>query len=156
MLWLLHIQRQFNTVIRDFGPVKGKKPRYVPCNSILRDELKRLIQKDRLSHDQTFFHTETGTPIDHDNFTDRYFEKDVAGAGVKRIRFHDLRHTGTTLMIAGGLDVKTVKEICGHIDISTTMRYVHLLGDSIRNVARTYSVTPSAESPKLHLVQKSG
>lgn len=64
---------------------------------------------------------------------------------MKKVRFHDLRHTGTTLMIAGGLDIKTVQEICGHKDISTTMNYVHLLGDSVRQAARTFLVGPSSE-----------
>jgi len=149
---LLHVSRQFDLVVRDFRPPKGKKARYVPCNPVLRSELKALIGRDRLRPDQTFFRTETGVPFDHDNFTDRYFEKDVAEACVKRIRFHDLRHTGTTLMIADRLDIKTVQEICGHKDIATTMRYVHLLGDSIREAARTFSVVPSQVKPALQIV----
>lgn len=149
---LLHIQRQFDLVVRDFRPTKGKKSRYVPCNSVLKAELQQLIRQDRIGKDQTFFRTATGTPIDHDNFVDRYFEKDVAEASVKKIRFHDLRHTGTTLMIAGGLDIKTVQEICGHKDISTTMNYVHLLGDSVKQAARTFSVVPIAQKPTLQIV----
>lgn len=137
---LLHVQRQFDLVVRGFRPPKGKKSRYVPCNAVLRAELQRLGK----SRDHTFFRTHTGAPIDHDNFTDRFFEKDVAEARLKKIRFHDLRHTGTTLMIAGGLDIKTVQEICGHKDISTTMNYVHLLGDSVRQAARTFLVGPSS------------
>jgi len=48
----------------------------------------------------------------------------------------------------GRLDIKTVQEICGHKDVTTTMNYVHLLGDSIRQAARSFSVVP--EGGKKH------
>lgn len=146
---LLHIQRQFDLVVRDFRPPKGKRSRYVPCNPFLRAELKQIIEQDRLGQKKTFFCTDVGSPIDHDNFVDRCFEKDIAEAGVKRIRFHDLRHTGTTLMIADGLDLKTVQDICGHQDITTTMQYVHMLGDSIKKASRSFAVIPEAPKPLL-------
>lgn len=149
---LLHIQRQFDLVTKDFRPPKGKKSRYVPCNSFLRTELRRIIERDGIGQEKTFFQTSSGNPIDHDNFVGRCFEKDIAEAGAKRIRFHDLRHTGTTLMIADGLDIKTVQEICGHKDIATTMRYVHLLGDSVRKASRSFAVVPESQPP-LQLVR---
>ena len=46
-------------------------------------------------------------------------------ARVPDLRFHDLRHTAATLMIMGGIDIVTVKEILGHSDIQMTMRYAH-------------------------------
>ncbi|MFN8845813.1 MAG: tyrosine-type recombinase/integrase, partial [Bdellovibrionales bacterium] len=104
------------------------------------------------------FRNEKGLPICHDNFSDRQFAKDLKAWGGKRIRFHDLRHTSTTLMIANGVDIKTVKEICGHADITTTMNYVHLLSGSIANVSKVFSLKPSfsekevAAEKKLKLV----
>lgn len=57
-------------------------------------------------------------------------------------------------MIASGLDLKTVKEICGHQDVATTMRYAHLLGDSIKQAARSFSVVPNvANPPQLRVVR---
>ncbi len=53
-----------------------------------------------------------------------------------------MRHTATTLMIANGVDLKTVKEICGHKSIATTMNYVHLVAENLRSVAKSFSVTP--------------
>ena len=47
------------------------------------------------------------------------------GAGVRRLRFHDLRHTFGTQAIASGAHVMDVKEWMGHRHLSTTMRYVH-------------------------------
>jgi site-specific recombinase XerD len=46
-------------------------------------------------------------------------------------------------MLAKGVDVKTVKEILGHEDISTTMKYVHLVGDRIKQVSRSFSIRPA-------------
>lgn len=138
----LWVRRQFNRVTLDFGPTKGKKARHVPCSEDLYVELQKLINNQRLKPDDTIFRNEKGLPVCHDNFADRQFMKDLKVWGGKRIRFHDLRHTATTLMIANGIDIKTVKEICGHADITTTMNYVHLLSGSIANVSKVFSLKP--------------
>ena len=39
--------------------------------------------------------------------------------------FHDLRHFRATQWLINGVDVRTVKELLGHADIQTTMRYLH-------------------------------
>src|SRR5439155_3783573 len=47
-------------------------------------------------------------------------------AGVRLVRFHDLRHTTATVMLAQGIDVRTVADVLGHSDVATTLRtYVH-------------------------------
>jgi integrase len=45
-------------------------------------------------------------------------------AGLRPLRFHDLRHTFGTRMIAKA-DIRRVQEWMGHADIQTTMRYLH-------------------------------
>lgn len=136
------VRRQFNRVTNDFGPTKSKKGRLVPSPEILTLELKRLIQEYDISNTQTIFRNEQGKPICHDNFADRQFQKDLERWGGRKIRFHDLRHTATTLLIANGVDVKTVKEICGHADVATTMNYVHMITGSVNKVAKTFSIKP--------------
>ena len=138
----LMVRRQFNRVTLDFGQTKGKKARAVPCNEVLRRELMELIGSASVKTDEPIFMNEQRRAICHDNFTDRQFAGDLKAWGGRLIRFHDLRHTATTLMIANGVDIKTVKEICGHADIGTTMNYVHLLGGSIEKVARSFVVAP--------------
>jgi hypothetical protein len=49
------------------------------------------------------------------------FETLVAGAGVSRIRFHDLRHTHASLLLARGVPVKVVSERLGHANPAFTM-----------------------------------
>ncbi len=139
----IFVRRQFDRVKKDFGVPKGKKARHVPCHSELMNQLQAFVTSRRTRYDQTVFHGSEGRPINHDSFGDRRFDKDVRLWGGRRIRFHDLRHTAATLMIGNGVDLKTVKEICGHKDISTTMGYAHLLGDNLRQVARSFSIKPS-------------
>jgi integrase len=93
-----------------------------------------------LSNDDLFFVTEEGNPVGHDNFQ-RRFQKDLELWGGKAIRFHDLRHTAATLLISSGIDLRTVQEIFGHEDITTTMNYTHLIGDNIKKVADLFSIT---------------
>lgn len=59
-------------------------------------------------------------------------------AGVTGLRFHDLRHTtGSRVTRAGGLRV--AKELLGHEDIKSTMRYAHVLDGDIRSAMETAS-----------------
>jgi integrase len=46
-------------------------------------------------------------------------------AGLRRLRFHDLRHTFGSLAVDGGASVVQVRAWMGHADIGTTMRYLH-------------------------------
>lgn len=56
-----------------------------------------------------------------------WYRQLVKQAGVRRIRFHDLRHTAASLMIHKGLPPKTVADRLGHTDVAFTLRvYAHL------------------------------
>lgn len=65
------------------------------------------------------FTTRTGGPIDPRNLV-RSFVALCERAGIRRIRFHDLRHSCATLLFAQGVEIGTVKEILGHSSISIT------------------------------------
>ena len=54
----------------------------------------------------------------------RRYKAALARAGLRPLRFHDLRHTFGTRMIAKA-DIRRVQEWMGHADIQTTMRYLH-------------------------------
>lgn len=84
------------------------------------------------------------------------FNRDQNQWGDQRIRFHDLRHTAATLMLSHGVDIKSVQEILGHENITTTMIYVHMLGNRIKEISKMHSITPtptSREKPKLMLIR---
>jgi integrase len=63
-----------------------------------------------------------GGPLRGNNLERRHFGPLMRKAGVPRIRFHDLRHTAATLMLAEGVPVKVVSEMLGHADVATTLR----------------------------------
>ncbi len=51
-----------------------------------------------------------------------------SGVGLPRMRFHDLRHSAATLLLAMGVHVKVVQELLGHSNITTTLNtYSHVL-----------------------------
>lgn len=156
----LFIRRQFNRVTKDFDLIKGKRNtkngktyRHVPCNKELLSELEAIIENEKLGPEDTIFRTSSGRPVCHDHFSDR-FARDLKKWGGKEIRFHDLRHTAATLLIASGIDLKTVQEICGHENILTTMNYAHLIADNIKRVADLFSIAPEEKKKvlELHLV----
>jgi integrase len=159
---LLQVRRQFNRVTLEFSQPKGKRARVVPCNESLAHEIRELLKTNRIGPDQTIFQNEKGNPVCHDNFANRQFAKDLRSWSGRSIRFHDLRHTATTLMIANGIDLKTVKEICGHANIQTTMNYVHLVSGSIERVAESFAIRPTQErredekNATLSLIKRAG
>jgi integrase len=77
---------------------------------------------------QLIFSGPHGKPLDPDNLVKRRFLPTLERAELPRIRFHDLRHTHASLLIAAGEHPKYVQHQLGHASITTTLdRYGHLL-----------------------------
>ena len=64
-----------------------------------------------------------GTFLDGRALRRRYLTA-IKRAGLRPLRFHDLRHTFGTRMI-GKADIRRVQEWMGHADVQTTMKYLH-------------------------------
>jgi integrase len=74
------------------------------------------------------FTTGRGHPLDGNNVRTRSFAPLLARAGLPPMRFHGLRHTAATLLMAEGVNIKVASEMLGHADITTTFRiYSHVL-----------------------------
>ncbi|MFK0237718.1 tyrosine-type recombinase/integrase [Streptomyces vinaceus] len=72
------------------------------------------------------FTTPTGTPLDPANLT-RRFRSFLNRAGLRHIRFHDLRHSTATLLMEQGVDLIVIKELLGHAHIGVTAGvYAHV------------------------------
>ena len=73
------------------------------------------------------------------------FEAAIRRAGISKLRFHDLRHTFATRLVAEGVDIVTVKELLGHQDIAMTMRYAHAAPerslDAVRRLEHYKNIT---------------
>jgi integrase len=78
--------------------------------------------------DDLIFTNRRGTFVDPRNLVQRHFEPTLKRAGIPHIRFHDLRHTFASLLIAKGAHPKVIQDQLGHASIQTTLdRYGHLL-----------------------------
>ena len=81
------------------------------------------------------------------------FTPAIEEAGIQDICWHTLRHTFASRLVMVGLDLYTVKEIPGHRDIQTTMRYAHLspahLKEAVNKVSLFSTVTKTVTEENL-------
>jgi len=61
------------------------------------------------------------------------FENACKRAGIKKLRFHDLRHTFATRLVLSGVDLATVSKLLGHSSIQRTMRYAHPTPEALKS-----------------------
>lgn len=72
------------------------------------------------------FTTPTGRPIDHANLT-RALTTLLNPSGLRRVQFHDLRHTAVTPLFEQGVELVVIKELLGHAHIGVTAAvYAHV------------------------------
>jgi len=100
--------------IRVYG--KGKKERIIPLLPQALDVQQDIGKIFRYKHVSTVSNT---------------FRKIVRICGIQA-RFHDLRHTAATQMLESGIDIMTVKEMLGHVDLRTTEVYAKVLAKTMR------------------------
>jgi integrase len=72
--------------------------------------------------DLVFGHPQLGSVLDASRLRKR-FKTSLAAAGVRTVRFHDLRHTFGTQAAASGVPLRTLQEWMGHRDYKTTLVY---------------------------------
>ncbi|MGW7166403.1 tyrosine-type recombinase/integrase [Streptomyces sp. NPDC054884] len=91
-----------------------------------RQQEERRVAGTAWSDSGLVFTTPTGRPLDPANLT-RHFGRLLNRAGLRRIRFHDLRHSTATLLLEQGVDLVVIKELLGHAHIGVTAGvYAHV------------------------------
>lgn len=87
----------------------------------VRQLAERLQLGDAWTDLDLVFPNAVGKPIDGINLLKYWFFPLLKKAGLPRIRFHDLRHTAATLLMARGINPKIVSEMLGHSHVSITL-----------------------------------
>jgi integrase len=124
---------------------KSGKVRSVPMAPDVAEALARLGQRPNwVGDDDLVFPGAAGDYLDGSALRRRYTAA-LARAGLRPLRFHDLRHTFGTRMIAK-TDIRRVQEWMGHADVQTTMRYLHYAprADDAALVAEAFRVDQSS------------
>jgi len=105
-----------------FSP-KSREVRHVPINDRLRDLLLTLKKRGH----QYVFDNGQGKPLyaSSSHYT-RKIKRALSDTGIKDAGAHTLRHTFISHLFLQGVPITVIRELAGHKDISTTMRYAHL------------------------------
>jgi integrase len=121
----------------EFGAPKSRRSsRAVPMADRVAGELERHFQRSAFRDDTelVFCHPQTGRPYDASRLRKR-FKRAVQTAGVRDVRFHDLRHTFGTQMAAAGAPLRALMEWMGHCDFATTLVYADYAPDPAQGAA---------------------
>lgn len=99
--------------------------------------MQRLLLGNKYNITDYIFVTKDGNNIHPDTITS-WFSKFLKRNGLKKIRFHDLRHTSATILLSKGMNIKAVSNQLGHSNISITNRYVHVLEKDKKEIADVF------------------
>ncbi|WP_368074513.1 tyrosine-type recombinase/integrase [Celeribacter baekdonensis] len=87
-------------------------------------------------------------PEGHYNDLQKPWRKIRARAGLDDVRIHDLRHTYASVAVTNGIDPFMLKEIMGHKNLSTTLRYAHLADEAVQKAAGCALATHRFSPPR--------
>lgn len=118
---------------------KGNKERFVYFGSSCRKAIDNYLEernKQVLTDNRALFGSRNGNRISVEA-VHRLVKKAFLKAGLDSTQFsaHKLRHTAATMMLSGGVDVKTVQEVLGHENLNTTQIYTHIENTELKLAA---------------------
>ena len=133
----LNISDVYEDRIRVVG--KGNKERFVYFGSACRKAIDAYLperNKKVLSDNRALFGSRDNNRISV-TAVHRLVKKALLQAGLDSTQFsaHKLRHTAATMMLSGGVDVKTVQEVLGHENLNTTQIYTHIENTELKIAA---------------------
>lgn len=103
---------------------------------LLKDEkCRQSIELGSAWHEENWLFTQWNGEIMNPQTLTKQFSKFLHRNGLKHRKFHSLRHTSATLLLYGGINLQQVRERLGHVDISTTNKYLHCLADADEEAA---------------------
>ena len=159
---LIHIRKQLVQLKKGSNRTKVKTDgsnRVISAPDLIFEILRRQIERNKRNkamlldgyNDEGFLVCyDDGKPIPPKRFS-AYFCNLIKRHKLKHIRFHDLRHSGATLMLKAGVPLEVVSSILGHSSIKTTNDiYAHILNDvkidAAQKVAALIELAQDAEN----------
>lgn len=120
---------------------KGDKERLVPFGDIAAQKLQKYMEEVRPElvkgrNISEVFVNYKGEPISRKGVWKRFQEMEAL-SGVKA-KVHTLRHSFATHLLAGGADLRSVQELLGHSDLSTTTIYTHVTDTQLEEAYKKY------------------
>lgn len=133
----LNLTDVYEDRIRVIG--KGNKERIVYFGTACRRAIDAYLperSKKVLTDNRALFGSRDGNRISV-TAVHRLVKKALLQAGLDANQFsaHKLRHTAATMMLSGGVDVKTVQEVLGHENLNTTQIYTHIENTELKIAA---------------------
>lgn len=139
----LNITDVYEDRIRVVG--KGNKERIVYFGKACRKAIDSYMEernKKILTDNRALFGSRNGNRISV-TAVHRLVDKALLQAGLDPTQFsaHKLRHTAATMMLSGGVDVKTVQEVLGHENLNTTQIYTHIESTELKIAAEANPIS---------------
>jgi integrase len=126
---VIHVRSALDRHQRDVPPKTQSALRDVVLMPALAQALKRHRAESLFSAPDDFaFTTRVGTPLPWTNLGPRALKPALKAAGIQALRWHDVRHTFASLLIASGANITFVSRQLGHSSSRVTLSvYAHLL-----------------------------
>lgn len=139
----LNVSDVYEDRIRVVG--KGNKERIVYFGTPCRKAIDAYMIQRRnmiLTDNRALFASQKGNRISV-TAVHRLVEKALKQAGLDATQFsaHKLRHTAATMMLSGGVDIKTVQEVLGHENLNTTQIYTHIESTELKIAAEANPIS---------------
>ncbi len=126
---------------------KGNKERIIPLGRKAIESVKRYIQDSRPKllrgkERDSLFVSRLGEKISRQSLW-KLIKKYASAARIKKpIKPHILRHSFATHLLEHGADLRSVQEMLGHSDISTTQIYTHINKDRLKSIHKQFHPRP--------------
>lgn len=150
---IIHVQRSYDQKTKELSSTKTKTKRFVA----LPDELHEYLVRHILQTEGEFVIPKNLPGLTDPKHASRVLRVDCKKAGVRPIRFHDLRHTWATLFVAKSGNVLHAQRLLGHKGLAMTARYVQTSLEQIKAHRNTLSIVPrsiAANIDEANLISK--
>ena len=106
---------------------KSSNKRHIPLSAQALEVLQAWQQQsDSMAPDQRVFPADDGRRLDN---VKKSWASILKRANITGFRWYDMRHDFASQLVMKGVSLNTVRELCGHASMDTTLRYAHLAPD---------------------------